>query len=193
MKMKSLKGTRPSKAAAKLPLTMVAEPLPLRMFDPHALPYGILAEGNLRVHPRGRLRAKLFVFETPAKLRAFWREEMGINLGRTCLGAVTQLREVVYDPPGKMRNGEWIGRGEPVSQRVDPRFFCVIGLAVGEHLRMEILCHESVHAGFAYYQRTQRMEWNIGDGSLDEEWIAYPTGAIAREINFFLHERKLYR
>lgn len=41
---------------------------------------------------------------------------------------------------------------------VDPKYFCVIGLTTGS-LSMEVITHESVHAGFAFAKRHKKDFW----------------------------------
>jgi hypothetical protein len=143
---------------------------------------GLVAEADIYPHPRGRLAAKLLVFDRQPALRAFWRKTLGKlhveGLGRHCLGAVNAMCHERIPPRG------------PSTLCGDPRYFCVIGLIVG-HLSMEIITHESVHAGFAYAKRVGRNVWGkVGD--FDEEQIAYPAGTIAGSINRVLHAKGLY-
>lgn len=143
---------------------------------------GIVAEADIFPNRRGRLAAKLLIFDKPASLRRFWKEINPSPLGRSCLGVVNVLAHVVHPFPD--------GKPAPKFLRGDPRYFCVIGLCAG-HLTMEVIAHEAVHAGFAYEKRAKR---NIfaGVDECDEERVAYPAGRIAAAINRFIHQRKLY-
>lgn len=144
--------------------------------------HGVVAQANIAVN-RGRLRAKLLIFRTPADMAAFWRSRLmahnGGPLGAKCLGAVNALRRTRENVVSGTRHIE-----------VDRRFFCVIGLVVG-HLSMRIITHESVHAAYAFAKRRSRSWWDAEARSFDEEAIAYPTGEIARNIVAFLNRRRL--
>lgn len=151
-----------------------------RAFTGHPAAKDLLGECDIRLCGAGRLRAKLLVFRTPAALARFWRDGLGRpDLGRGCRGAVNSLGHERANP----RTGERV-------MVVDPRYFCVIGL-VKQHLSMEIVSHESVHAGFAYAKRVQRNLW-AAPGELDEENVCYPAGRIAAAINSYLHDEGLY-
>jgi hypothetical protein len=127
----------------------------------------------------GRLAAKLLVFDRRAALRAFWRKGMGGDVGRECLGVVNAMATEVEDTVLNTRE-----------LRGDSRYFCIIGLCLG-NLTVEIISHEAVHAAFCYEKRVKRnLFGSIGD--FDEERIAYPAGAIAAGINDFLHAKDLY-
>lgn len=142
----------------------------------------IVAEHDIKVTGGARLAAKLLIFEHPKALRRFWREAIGGDLGKGCLGAVNGLAcEVIMVKPGK-----------PDRHRieVDPRYFCVIGLCQ-THLSMEIICHESTHAGLQWAKRAKRNFW-CSPGELDEENVCYPTGRIAAAINRFVWKKGLY-
>jgi hypothetical protein len=120
-----------------------------------------------------KLKAKLVVFKTRKGLRAFWRAFSTYELGRSAMGAVSQLScEVILSHKGRERR----------FTEVDPRYFCVIGL-VKEFLSMEIICHEATHAGIAFAKRAKRTAWDHRIDEFDEESICYPTGMLAAEIN----------
>lgn len=79
---------------------------------------------------------------------------------------------------------------------VDPRFFCVMAFALKTKSKtcpswMELIAHESVHAGICYAKRHARDFW-VDEGNLGEENIAYPSGKIAAAINRHMHKRNLY-
>jgi hypothetical protein len=159
-------------------------PIPRRwMNNPKAA--GVLAEADITPTPRGRLAAKLLVFDTTRSMNRFWKLAVsGNSLGRGCHGVVNGL-SFVLQPRERKR-----GKTPPSTLCVDPRYFCVIGLCK-RHLTMEVIAHESVHAGFAYEKRVKRNVFGPA-AEMDEERIAYPAGAIAGAINRFLHDRKLY-
>lgn len=144
---------------------------------------GLVAEADIYVHPRGRLAAKLLVFDRPRSLHRFWkRVNPSERLGRNRLGVVNSLsRERLSFRGGKERPAVYEG---------DRRYFCLIGLCVG-HLTMEILTHESVHAGFCYAKRVGRNLFGPA-AEFDEERIAYPAGIIAASVNRYLHKKGLY-
>jgi hypothetical protein len=157
-------------------------PLP-RCFQGHPEGKGIVAECDIGMRNR-RLYAKFLLFKNKASLRRFWARALAKDqLGKDCLGAVNGLAEeiLVYE------------KGKQVDRylRVDPRYFCVIGMVQG-HTSMEIICHGAAHAGFAYAKRRRGDHW-VDATELDEEKVCYPTGMIAAGINRFLHDNGLYR
>lgn len=127
---------------------------------------------------------KLLVFKNTRDLRYFWAHGLGLtDLGRFCRGAVNSMAcEVVKF----YKDGS---ESSPVLE-VDRRYFAVMGL-VQTHLTMEIVCHEAVHAGFAYERRQKRKFWP-GQEELDEEGVCYPVGRIATGVNRLLYENGLY-
>lgn len=149
---------------------------------------GILAQGDLRLSDSGRLRAKLLIFKTTAAMRRFWAtklpREYRSNLGRKCLGAVNGLtswaEQINLKTGAKRLRVYW----------QDPRYFCLIALSE-KSLSMEVVCHESSHAGCCYAKRTKNTPWRAVS-EFDEEEIAYPAGRVAAAINRFLWRKKLY-
>ena len=140
----------------------------------------IIAEGDIAVRPSAKLHAKLLIFETTKDLRTFWKS-IGHDIGAKTLGAVNALSHEIHS---------FSKDGEKSWMECDPRYFCIIGL-VKKHLRMEIICHESIHAGFAYAKRRRGDFWTHAR-EMDEESVCYPAGRIASAINRFLHDRGLY-
>lgn len=143
---------------------------------------GLLAEADIFVHPRGRLAAKLLVFDKPQALRRFWVGVVGSDIGRECRGAVNALAQT--------REQFGVKNPDPPRMTGDPRYFCIIGLCQ-RWLSAEVVTHEAVHAGYCYEKRVQRnLFGKVGD--FDEERIAYPTGRIAGAMNEFLRNKNLY-
>lgn len=157
-------------------------PLP-RLFYP--LHKGIVNEASLRISKKSRLRAKLLIFENNAQMKDFFTR------------VLDRPHSVTKDTRGVVSALSWTvenykkGKEPQRFLEVDPVYFCLIGLIVG-HLRMEIICHEAVHAAFAYKARQSRRVWSDKD-ELDEEEICYPAGIIASQINRFLHDEGLYQ
>lgn len=149
------------------------------------LPHGKLIryEADLRLGT-SRLAAKLLIFGSRWDMRYFWQHQLKAYAfkGGASLGLVNALAtEVIRFTKGV--------ESKPV-MHVDPRYFCVIGLVCG-HLSMNIIAHESVHAGFCYAKRVgMRNMW--AEFNFDEELVAYPAGFIAAAINRFCFEHDLY-
>ena len=150
----------------------------------HPLYDGILAEASVRVTKHSRLRAKILVFRSNAAMKTFWKEFLDID-------CVCRKTRAIVNPLGVVRT-KYRKDGTVADEfwEADPRYFCIMGF-IQKHLRMEIICHEAVHAGFAYLTRQTRRQWSLDD-ALDEEEVAYPTGIIASLINKYLHEEGLY-
>jgi hypothetical protein len=139
----------------------------------------LVAEADITLHPHARLAAKLLVFDKPASLRQFWKTISPCDIGAECNGVVNSLGRECLDVDSGIKR-----------LRGDRRYFCVIGLCES-HLQMEIIAHESVHAGFCYERRVKRNLFGQA-ADFDEERIAYPAGIIAGAINRFLHSKGLY-
>lgn len=155
-----------------------------RCFSRHPAARGVVAERDLTITRRGRLAAKLLVFRRQLDLAHFWNKGLHSSIGPRCRGVVHALcHEVITIKPGK-----------PERRHIaaDPRYYCVIGLLQG-HLTMEVICHESVHVGFAHAKRIRRTPWDELAKEFDEEAIAYPTGAIASAINRALWDAGLFK
>lgn len=134
---------------------------------------GLLLEKDIAPFQFSKLRAKLLLFDTARNMRSFWKRAIGQPIPHS-VGVVSRLSfsEWVFDGKG----------GERYAYEVyDPRYFCVIGLCES-HLTVEILMHESVHAGFAWAKRKQRSPWDAHAVELDEEAVCYPAGYIAEAI-----------
>lgn len=129
-----------------------------------------------------KVKAKLLVFDTAKDMRAFWKGMFGTSLGRYAIGAVNAL-SITYSERGNGAN--------PTVKEVDRNYYCIMCLAK-PHLTMEVVCHESVHAGYAFALRKLRAPWVQDIGDMKEEEVAYPAGLIAAAINRVLHKRKLY-
>jgi hypothetical protein len=154
---------------------------------PKALPRvwggkGVLLERDIRASRRGRLRAKLLVFDSKLSLHRFWRARVSERkLGRGCVGAVNALSILRCNPTtGRER------------LYVDRRYFCVIGL-VRTHVWATTLTHEAMHAGFCYARR-------LGGGGPfakiddhEEEEVCYPAGNVAGGINAAVRAAGFYK
>lgn len=145
-----------------------------RDFKNHSSAKGLLHEKDLRIGS-SKLRAKLLIFKNATALRGFWKNALGHNLGRFCLGAVSSLCTNV---------GTIDRKGNKIHEYViaDKRYFCIIGLIKG-HLGAEIVTHEAIHAGYCYIKRIRKTPWDEQIEHFDEESVAYPSGLIAAKIN----------
>lgn len=170
-----------------------AKPLP-HCFATHPAARGLVAEGDLRFTKCSRLFVKVLVFKHPRALCAFWKSALGLAVDRACCGVVSTMASEIHTFPGRVpRFGKLPAGCTGYTSRIecDPRYLCLMGLTVG-NLSMEIVTHESVHAGFAYAKRRRGNFWP-GALEMDEENVAYPAGIIAKRVNAFLNERGLYK
>jgi hypothetical protein len=62
-----------------------------RDFARHPHAKGLIAEADIKPSPRGKLAAKLLVFESQPALRAFWKKLTGFDISRRCPGVVNAL------------------------------------------------------------------------------------------------------
>lgn len=157
-------------------------PLPKKWSKLHGADKALFI-GHVSVSSGSRLLMKLLVFKNNKDLRSFWTKTLGKeDLGRKCRGVVNGLAcEVIKFNKEK----------ESIHIEVDPTFFCVMGLLV-THLGMEIITHESIHAGFNYAKRVNRRNLFHNSLELDEEEVCYPSGRIASGVNKLLRESGLY-
>lgn len=139
---------------------------------------GIVAEANLRVIDRSRLRFKVVVFDSTRNLRTFWKRYFGNDLGRSCIGAVQAFVSEV--------NRVNADDSLTCVKIIVPRgFFAIVGL-VAEHCTMRVISHECVHVGYAYAKRKGKSWWADAIKEHDEEAVAYPAGEAACQIVGFL-------
>lgn len=150
----------------------------------YPLDKGIVTEARLKLTRHSRLYAKLLVFDSNKSLCRFFTKVLDRpeSVCPKTLGICSALSSEVWSFK-KEKERHWL--------EVDKNYFCLIGLIQG-HLNMEIICHEAVHAAFAYKARMNRRVWSDGD-QMDEEEICYPAGCIARLINQHLHSEGLYK
>lgn len=73
----------------------------------------------------------------------------------------------------------------------DCNYFCVMVFQL-DHVRPEIIAHESVHAGFSVAKRGVRDPWRRAF-SLDEEWVAYPAGIVAGKLHEIFRRNGIHR
>lgn len=159
-----------------------------RTFAGHPEGKRVFAETDIKVTPRGRLRMKLLIFRNSRDLCLFWKRALGEDIGSA------QMQGYVTRGAVSARAYELLsfrdGKESALQLKADPRYFAVMGL-LKTHLSMEIITHESVHAGIAYEKRHRKDFW-VDVGNLDEENICYPAGRIAAAINRYLHDNNLY-
>jgi hypothetical protein len=134
---------------------------------------------DISPYPKAKLKIKLLVFDGQRSLTAYGES----------LGAVMGLHDYafVYSAAG-MYHATREGRALPYADR---DYFCVMVLHIGA-LSMEIITHESVHAGFAIAKRRVRDPWRhlFKD---PEEWVAYPAGIVATKVLQELRQSGIYR
>ena len=155
-----------------------------RSFARHPHAKGLVGECDVHPRPRGRLAAKVLVFDSQRSLRSFWRKAFGPDISRHCLGVVNAIAEERWKP------GKTPAEDGPHRIIGDARYFCVVGLCLG-NLHAEVVVHEAVHAGYCYEKRVKRNMFGAAVGDFDEERIAYPVGVIAAGINDYLHAKGL--
>jgi len=147
-----------------------------RCFKNHPEASGLVYEDDIGIG--SKLKLKLLVFCKPSHLKNFWRKGLGKpSLGKKCIGVVNSL-------------GYELVRGGKTAHVYDSRYFAIMGLCV-DYLGMEILTHESVHAGISYAKRTKKRNLWHDPMDMDEEQIAYPVGRIARNLVISLRKAKL--
>jgi hypothetical protein len=143
----------------------------------------LLFQTDIAVSPASTLRAKTLLFENLDGMNRFWRLALERPpLSKDTMAVCNPLTVEVHFSKVK---------GKPQRQpelRVDPRYFCVIGL-VNEHLSREFIVHESVHAAFAYSRRVRGKHRWFDDDKDGEERICYPAGRIASDIIGALREK----
>ena len=144
---------------------------------------GVAAQCDVSPCPRGRLFAKVLMFRTLRDLRRWWPKNMGSLIPGSCASVqgLYTWKETID------------GKGRVICRRIlklDRRYFCVMGFSRTQ-LNMEVISHESVHAGFCYAKRVRRTPWEAAR-DCDEEHVAYPAGSIAQAINHWCHKHGFY-
>lgn len=149
---------------------------------------GIICEGDVGVYG-SRIKAKVLVFNTKTNLNNFWKKCLKKESIKGASGAVNSM-QISYSLE------HVVSKEKRDYSEVDKNYFCVIGLVKSE-LHIEIIIHESVHAGFCYQlRRGNKDKWHNGfdndseNMALQEE-VAYPTGSIAVGIIKLLQDNKL--
>ncbi len=145
---------------------------------------GMIAQRSLSIYGSS-LKFKLVLFNKPRHLHRWWRSFFGSHLSSNCLGAVNQC----------MTQFEKVDKNGVVAVTravYDRRHFCVVGLT-SDNLGMEVITHESVHAGYCFARRSKRAAWNHLALEFDEESVAYPAGKVARSIVKFLDQERLFK
>jgi len=158
-------------------------PLP-RLWSGNPKAPGIIGEAEIKVSHESRVRAKVLVFEKRSDLKNFWKNCLGNDAvcKRTqALVSALAVKRIKIDKDGIEESEIW---------EVDRRYFCIMGF-IRKYLRMEVVVHESIHAGFAYAARQNRREWSKGD-AMDEEEVCYPAARIASCLNRWLYDHDLY-
>lgn len=156
------------------PIVHTKKPLPLDWSRMTGIESAV-HHSDIFVREHDKLRMKLIVFKTVSGMREFWARGLKIgDLGSKCRGAVHSLTLDVID---FSKSGK-----ETEHTRVDPVFFCVMGLAL-KWATQEVITHESVHAAFDYDFRHPKVRWPGSDeGDPAYERICYPAGIIAWKV-----------
>ena len=145
----------------------------------------VLLDRDLCIVRGSRLRLRLVVFRNWSSMNRFWRDDIGKGgLHRQTKGAVNSL---------SVKRLSYYYSKETSRIVHDPRYFAVMA-PLSTHLSMNIIAHESVHAGFAYAKRLGgRASWGGRALEFDEESVAYPAGLVAHAVNKCLWEAKLFK
>jgi hypothetical protein len=154
---------------------------PLRRdFSNHPHAKGLIWEDDIGFK-RTRLKCKLLVFDTVNHMKRFFKKALGHPIPGA-LGAVSYLAYEVY-------NVDENGATSLKNVFVDPRYFAVMVLSK-KNLDIETICHESVHAAFAFSQR-DRIKKDPKAFDNPDENICYPAGAIMANVIGSLRRSKL--
>lgn len=138
--------------------------------------YGILFEKDLNIWKRSKLKMKFLIFENCKLLTEFF-EGLGdspttmFDQGAQAAGMVCNFMTVHY-PEGDEKRAY---------MTADGKYFAWMGISKG-YLSMEIICHESVHAGFSYAKRVGRIPFGNVVEDFDEELVCYPSGRVAQVV-----------
>lgn len=124
---------------------------------------GVVTDFDVRVKPRSKLFCRVIVFTSATRMRVFFGtvlETVDIGIPRGVCSDLTM--------PGERHTA-------------DPRCFAVIGL-VKEHLTVEVVVHECVHAAMAYARRVPGDPWRVHPRDRDEENVCYPSGVLSEQV-----------
>lgn len=129
---------------------------------------------DIKMPRRSRLYLKLALFKTRKGMRLYWNKYLDGDIGPDTFGIVSSLSTKIAD----YRKGK---HGQERTE-VDPRYFAVMGISLPD-CDAEVICHESVHAGFAWAKRVKPGKlWALKNEENEEEFVCYPAGYIARRV-----------
>lgn len=139
----------------------------------------LVLETDIAPYPKATLKVKLLVFDGQRSMSAYGKS-IGATMGLLDF-AFVHTATGVYQA----------GRESRKMAYADRHYFCAMAFHVGA-LNMELITHESVHAGFAIAKRRVRDPWRhlFKD---PEEWVAYPAGIIAVKVLESLRKAGIYR
>ena len=141
---------------------------------------GIISEKDIRpIAGSPKIRMKLLIFDSSENLRKTWKELITHDEIGDAVGIVTGLSTECY------RFHE--DGSEDYYLSVDPKYFAIMGLCK-EWLTAEVVCHECVHAGFAYHYRVGKKSPFTSPEMIEEEAVCYPSGHMFRMICNHLHD-----
>lgn len=146
---------------------------------------GMIFALDVSISPKSRLLVKVLVFEDQKALRRFWK--LGLcraDPGKETRALMSELDFTItqYDESGAMTEH---------FREVDPRYVGVMAFSL-DHMSVEYVAHECVHAAFAIYRRVgKRKLWPDFDES-PEEAIAYPVGGLVNTINRAFYAEGIY-
>lgn len=134
---------------------------------------------DIEPYPGARFKIRLVVFDGLRSMSAYGR-----SLGAQMFDGDNAF---VYTGTGFYP----ATRNQPRQFYADSKYFCVMVFHVGA-LSLELIAHESVHAGFAIAKRRVRDPWRhlFKD---PEEWVAYPAGRIMEAVTNEMRKSGLYR
>ena len=128
----------------------------------------------VRLHRHTKLGFKVLVFDTWGDMREFWDTALdrphAVDNRTHALCSRLECYVECYGKDGSLTDKYTMH---------DPRYVTVMGF-VKPLITTEVIAHEAVHAAFAYADRVN-YKW-VTDDSLQEEGVAYPTGAITRML-----------
>lgn len=129
---------------------------------------GVILDEDFKPFAKSPLKIKVVVVSGGKALR-----RMSIKLGHAVESSTYAFVDTASGSAPDKKTGK-------IVYTADANYFCVMVFQV-HHLNAAIITHESVHAGFAIAKRDVRDPWRRAF-SLDEEWIAYPAGIVARKL-----------
>lgn len=149
-------------------------PLPRDWAGPPGADKALLL-ASVGVSCNSRLRAKVVIFSSKKDMRKFWTDTLDCeDPGTHCPAVVNPLSVTVVSFKD--------GVESPPVERVDPRYFAVLGMVWPACDDIEVLSHEAAHLALAYVRRVGNKGPKWDENGSEDEPLCYATGRLTAAL-----------